>query len=57
VICGGIGEGAAVSLAAHGIRALVSPSATGTPIDEALQAWTEDRLATSGEFVCLCGGH
>ena len=55
VISGGIGEGAAVSLAAHGIRALVSPAAAGTPIDDALQAWIEGRLATSDERVCLCG--
>ena len=54
VICGGIGQGAAVSLAAHGIRALVSPAAVGTPIDEALQAWSQGRLATSDERVCLC---
>jgi predicted Fe-Mo cluster-binding NifX family protein len=55
VICGGIGQGAVVSLAAHGIRALVAPSAAGTPIDDALQAWIEGRLATSDERVCLCG--
>jgi len=55
VICGGIGQGAAVSLEAHGIRAVVAPQATGTPIGSALQAWLEGRLATSGEFVCLCG--
>jgi predicted Fe-Mo cluster-binding NifX family protein len=55
VICGGIGEGAAVSLAAHGIRTLVAPAAAGTPIDDALRAWTEDRLVTSDERVCLCG--
>ena len=55
VICGGIGEGAAVSLAAHGIRALVAPAAAGTPIDDALRAWIEGRLATSDERVCLCG--
>lgn len=54
VICGGIGEGAAVSLAKHGIRALVSPAAAGSPIDDALQAWMEGRLATSDERVCLC---
>ena len=54
VICGGIGEGAAVSLGAHGIRALVAPGAAGSPIDEALQAWMEGRLATSDERVCLC---
>lgn len=54
VICGGIGEGAAVSLSAHGIRALVAPGAAGSPIDDALQAWMEGRLATSDERVCLC---
>ena len=54
VICGGIGQGAAVSLAAHGIGTLVAPSAAGTPIDDALQAWIEGRLATSDERVCLC---
>jgi predicted Fe-Mo cluster-binding NifX family protein len=54
VICGGIGEGAAVALAAHGIRSLVAPTAAGSPIDDALQAWIEGRLATSDERVCLC---
>src|SRR5664280_3401467 len=55
VITGGIGQGAAVSLAAHGVRALVAPGAAGIPIDDALQAWIEGRLATSDERVCLCG--
>ena len=55
VIAGGIGQGAAVSLAAHGIRPLVSPSVAGTPIDDALQAWIKGRLTTSDERVCLCG--
>ena len=54
VICGGIGQGAAVSLAAHGIRTLVSPSSVGTKIDEAVRAWIEGRLTTSDERVCLC---
>lgn len=54
VITGGIGEGAAVSLAAHGIRSLVAPGAVGTPIDDALRAWIEGRLVTSDERVCLC---
>ena len=54
VICGGIGEGAAVALAAHGIRTLVAPTAAGSPIEDALQAWIEGRLATSDERVCLC---
>ena len=54
VICGGIGQGAALSLAANGIRPLVSPAAAGTPIDDALRAYLEGRLATSDERVCLC---
>jgi len=54
VICGGIGQGAAVSLGAHGISVLVAPSWAGKPIDEALVAWKEGRLATSNERVCLC---
>jgi predicted Fe-Mo cluster-binding NifX family protein len=54
VICGGIGQGAAVSLESHGIRPLVAPAAVGTPIDDALQTWMEGRLDTSDERVCLC---
>jgi predicted Fe-Mo cluster-binding NifX family protein len=54
VICGGIGEGAAVSLAAHGIAALVSPLSVGTPIESALAEWIDGRLVTSGVRVCLC---
>jgi len=54
VICGGTGQGAAVALAAHGIRALVAPAAAGTGIDDALQPWIEGRLATSDERACLC---
>jgi predicted Fe-Mo cluster-binding NifX family protein len=54
VICGGIGQGAAVSLAAHGIQTLVSPAAIGQSVDEVLLAWTEGRLVISDERVCLC---
>ncbi|MEO8371139.1 MAG: NifB/NifX family molybdenum-iron cluster-binding protein [Candidatus Solibacter sp.] len=54
VICGGIGQGAAVSLAAHGIHALVSPGAVGQSVDEALLAWQEGRLAVTDDRVCLC---
>lgn len=54
VICGGIGEGAAVSLVANGIAAVVSPSASGTTIEDVLRAWIEGRLAMSDERVCLC---
>ena len=42
MICGGIGQGAAVSLAANGIRSLVSPAAAGTPIDDALRHGLRD---------------
>jgi predicted Fe-Mo cluster-binding NifX family protein len=54
MICGGIGQGAAVSLESHGIRPLVAPMAAGWPIDDALRAWMEGRLDTSDERVCLC---
>jgi predicted Fe-Mo cluster-binding NifX family protein len=54
VICGGIGEGAAVSLAANGIVALVSPASVGSPIENALAAWIDGRLVTSDVRVCLC---
>src|SRR3954451_1748839 len=54
VICGGIGQGAAVSLAANGIAALVAPGAIGKSVDEVLLDWKEGRLVTSNERVCLC---
>ena len=54
VICGGIGEGAAASLASNGIGSLVAPASAGAPVDDALRAWMEGRLATSDERVCLC---
>lgn len=54
VICGGIGEGAAVSLASNGIAALVSPASAGTPVESALAAWIDGRLVTSAVRVCLC---
>lgn len=54
VICGGIGQGAAVSLAANGIAPVVSPAAAGMPIEDAYRAYCEGRLATSNERVCLC---
>ena len=55
VICGGIGQGAAVSLAAHGIQALVSPGTVGKSVDDVLGMWREGRLVTSDERICLCG--
>jgi predicted Fe-Mo cluster-binding NifX family protein len=54
VICGGIGQGAAVSLASNGIASLVSPASAGTPVGDALQAWIEGRLPVTDERVCLC---
>ncbi len=54
VICGGIGQGAAVSLAAHGIQTLVSPGAIGRSVDDVLLSWMEGRLVVSDERVCLC---
>jgi predicted Fe-Mo cluster-binding NifX family protein len=52
VICGGIGQGAADSLAAHGIEPLV----LGGPhsIDEAVNRFLAGSLSLSGERVCLC---
>jgi predicted Fe-Mo cluster-binding NifX family protein len=54
VICGAIGQGAAVSLSKHGITPLVAPSAAGSRIEHALDAWIEGRLPISDERVCLC---
>ena len=54
VICGGIGDGAAVSLEANGIATLVSPASVGIPVESALAAWIDGRLVTSGVRVCLC---
>src|SRR5260370_1007381 len=51
VICGGIGQGAAVSLAWHGIRPLVAPAAAGMPIDEAWRAWVGGRVGTPDQRV------
>ncbi len=55
VICGGIGQGAALSLSAHGVQTLVSPGVIGQSVDEVLLAWMEGRLVVSDERVCLCG--
>jgi len=52
VICGGIGQGAADALAAHGIEPLVMAKVSS--IDEAVNAWLAGRLPLSGERVCLC---
>ena len=52
VICGGIGQGAADSLAAHGIEPLVI--AGGQSIDDAVNQFLAGSLALSAERVCLC---
>ncbi|HVX65843.1 MAG TPA: NifB/NifX family molybdenum-iron cluster-binding protein [Bryobacteraceae bacterium] len=55
VICGGIGEGAARSLAQAGIRSVVA-SGPHT-IDEAAALFLQGKLATTTERVCLCHSH
>lgn len=52
VICGGIGQGAADSLTAHGIEPLVTTA--GLTIDEAVSRFLTGSLAISSERVCLC---
>lgn len=52
VLCGGIGQGAADSLAAHGISPLVMEGAHS--IDEAVNAYLAGSLITTNERVCLC---
>jgi predicted Fe-Mo cluster-binding NifX family protein len=52
VICGGIGQGAADSLAAHGIVPIVI--AGDHSIDEAVNRYLAGTLATTEERVCLC---
>jgi predicted Fe-Mo cluster-binding NifX family protein len=52
VICGGIGQGAFDSLAAHGIEALVLDGPHS--IDEAVNRFLAESLSLTGERVCLC---
>lgn len=52
VVCGGIGQGAADSLAANGIQPLVV--AGGLSIDEAITRYLTRTLVTTDERVCLC---
>jgi predicted Fe-Mo cluster-binding NifX family protein len=52
VLCGGIGEGAANSLAAHGIEPVVVAGKHSA--DEALALYLEGKLLTSDERICLC---
>ena len=52
VLCGGIGEGAYVSLANNGIEPLVV--AEKCSLDEAIERHLAGQLATTDERVCLC---
>lgn len=52
-ICGGIGQGAATALAAHGIEPLVL--AAPSSIDQAVARYLAGSLATTDARVCLCG--
>jgi predicted Fe-Mo cluster-binding NifX family protein len=52
VLCGGIGEGAAQSLAAHGIRPVVA--AAQHSIDDAVALYLAGNLTTTTDRVCLC---
>ncbi len=53
VLCGGIGQGAADSLVAHGIEPVVL--AAKHKVDEAVTLYLAGELVTTNERVCLCG--
>jgi predicted Fe-Mo cluster-binding NifX family protein len=52
VLCGGIGQGAADALAAHGIEPIVA--AAKHTIDEAVTLYLTGQLVTTTGRVCLC---
>jgi predicted Fe-Mo cluster-binding NifX family protein len=52
VLCGGIGQGAADALAAHGIEPIVA--AAKHTIDEAVSLYLSGQLVTTTGRVCLC---
>jgi predicted Fe-Mo cluster-binding NifX family protein len=52
VLCGGIGQGAADALAAHGIEPIVA--AGKHTVDEAVDLYLAGRLLTTDGRVCLC---
>jgi predicted Fe-Mo cluster-binding NifX family protein len=52
VICGGIGQGAADSLAAVGIEPIVIPGQGS--IDDAVNGYLAGTLTVTDERVCLC---
>jgi len=53
VVCGGIGQGAADVLTAHGIEPLVL--AAPQSINEAVNGFLSGDLSLTGDRVCLCG--
>jgi predicted Fe-Mo cluster-binding NifX family protein len=55
VMCGGIGQGAADMLAAHGIEPLVLDGAHS--IDDAVNGFLAGDLKLSADRVCLCHGN
>jgi len=52
VLCGGIGQGAADALTAHGIAPVVL--AGPMTIEQAVKGYLTGTLVTTGERVCLC---
>ena len=52
VVCGGIGQGAADALSAHGIEALVV--AAPRSIDETVNQFLAGELTLTNDRVCLC---
>lgn len=52
VICGGIGQGAADSLAAHAIAAIVASGRHS--VDDAVDLYLTGKLVTTTDRVCLC---
>ncbi len=53
VICGGVGQGAVNALTAHGVETIVL--AGPMPIEDAAAGYLAGTLATTDEWVCLCG--
>ena len=53
VICGGVGQGAVVSLGRAGVEVVVL--AAPMSVDDAIQGYIARSLVTTSERVCLCG--
>jgi predicted Fe-Mo cluster-binding NifX family protein len=53
VLCGGIGQGAADALTAHGVQSIVLAGAM--TMEEAIVGYIAGTLATTDARVCLCG--